>query len=169
MTWKRRISWFLLAGALCIATVALPQNTARNPTTPDAAYTWTARQTFNAGITVTGGVVGAPGLTRCINIDPASTTTSWLFYKFKNASTITAIDCIVDASTSVVLTLQECDSNAANCGSTEAAITCATTNTMQSGAIDDTAVDAGDWMRVVRGTVTGTITQAELCMTYTEP
>jgi len=82
---------------------------------------------------VEGCFVVKPTLTKCINVDPASTVTSWLFFKSK------------------------------------AAITCATTNSPHSGGIDDAAVASGAWMRVTRGTVTGTITQASLCMTYTEP
>jgi len=125
------------------------------------------------GVDTLGAVEGCfvvkPTLTKCINVDTASTVTSWLFFKSKAAITVTAIDCIVDAATSVVMTLRECDANAANCTDTEAAITCATTNSPHSGGIDDAAVDSGDWMRVTRGTVTGTITQASLCMTYTEP
>ena len=124
---------------------------------------WTPMDTTGAG----GGDPAT--LTKCINVDPASTVTSWLFFKSKAAITVTAIDCIVDAATSVVMTLRECDANAANCTDMEAAITCATTNSPHSGGIDDAAVDSGDWMRVTRGTVTGTITQASLCMTYTEP
>jgi hypothetical protein len=105
--------------------------------------------------------------TKCINIDPAATTTSWFFYRFERAATITGIDCIVDAATSVVATVQECDSNGGSCGNTEAAITCAATNTTEASSIDDSAVDAGDYMRVTRGTVTGSPTQLMVCVTFT--
>jgi len=106
--------------------------------------------------------------TKCINIDPAATTTDWFFYRTDAAITVTGIDCIVDAATSAVLTLRECDANGGTCGATEAAITCATTNTTEAAGIDDAAVDAGDWMRVLRGTVTGSPAQATLCMTFTK-
>jgi cytochrome c-type biogenesis protein CcmH/NrfF len=104
---------------------------------------------------------------KCINIDPAATTTNWLFWRTELAITVTGIDCIVDAATSVIMTLQECDANGGTCGNTEAAITCAVTNTTESGGIDDAAIDAGDWIRVTRGTVTGSPTQVNLCMTFT--
>lgn len=108
--------------------------------------------------------------TKCINIDPASTVTNWLFWRTTKAITVTSIDCIVDASTSVVMTLQECNANGASCADTEAAITCGTTNTqVAGGSIDDTAIDATDWIRVTRGTVSGSPTQVSLCMTYTTP
>ena len=104
--------------------------------------------------------------TKCINIDPAATTTDWFMYRTDAAITVTGIDCIVDAATSVVLTLRECDANGGTCGATEAAITCAATNTTEAAGIDDAAVDAGDWMRVLRGTVTGSPAQAVLCFTF---
>lgn len=105
--------------------------------------------------------------TKCINVDPTNSTTDWLFFRAERAITITGIDCIVDAATSVVMTLRECNSNAASCGDTEAAITCGTTNTTEATSVDDSAVDAGDWMRVTRGTRTGSPLQAILCATYT--
>ena len=107
--------------------------------------------------------------TKCINIDPANATTDWFFYRAERALTVTGIDCIVDAATSVVLTLRECDANGASCTATEAAITCAATNTTEASGIDNAAVDAGDILRVLRGTVTGGPAQAFLCFTYTVP
>jgi hypothetical protein len=98
--------------------------------------------------------------TKIINIDPTATTTDWFFFRTESAITITGIDCIVDAATSVVLTLRECDANGGSCAATEAAITCATTNTTEAAGIDDAVVAAGVWMRVLRGTVTGSPTQA---------
>jgi hypothetical protein len=106
---------------------------------------------------------------KCVNIDPASATTDWLFWRPPTALTVTHVRCIVDAATSVVLTLRECDGDGGTCGATEAAITCATTTTSESGGVDDAAVAANVWMRVLRGTVTGTPAQAVLCMEYTIP
>lgn len=105
--------------------------------------------------------------TKCINVDPSHSTTNWLFFRANASLTITGIDCIVDAATSVVMTLRECDSNGGSCGDTEAAITCLATNTTEASGIDDASVDAGDWMRITRGTMTGSPTQAELCVNYT--
>jgi hypothetical protein len=119
------------------------------------------------GATGSTGATGGVENTKCINIDPAHTATSWVFFRADRAITLTGIDCLVDAATSVVLTLRECDSNGGSCGDSEAAITCGVTNTTEASSIDDTAVDAGDWMRVTRGTLTGTATQASLCASYT--
>lgn len=105
--------------------------------------------------------------TRCVNVDPNHSTTNWLFFRANEALTLTGIDCIVDAATSVVLTLRECDSNGGSCADSEAAITCNATNSTEASGIDDTAVDAGDWLRITRGTVTGSPLQAELCVSYT--
>lgn len=107
---------------------------------------------------------------KCINIDPAAATTNWFMWRAPFTVTITGVDCIVDAATSVVLTPQECDGNGGTCSNIEAAITCATTNTTESGGIDNNSIDAGDWIRVTRGTVTGSPTQAVLCleMTYND-
>lgn len=107
--------------------------------------------------------------TKCINIDPASTTTDWIMWKAPANITVTGVDCIVDASTSVVLTPNECNSNGASCSAIEAAITCATTNTTEASSIDNASVDAGDYVRVTRGTVTGSPTQAVICIEYTTP
>lgn len=94
------------------------------------------------------------------NIDPNGAVTNWFVYTVPAAMTVTGIDCFVDAATSVVLTPYECDANGANCVAIEAAITCGTTNTTESGAIDNNSLDAGDVIKIIRGTVTGTPTQA---------
>jgi len=105
--------------------------------------------------------------TKCINVDPNSTVTDFLFFRTDNAITVTGIDCLVDSATSLVLTLKECNINGGSCTATEAAMTCGTTNTTEASGIDDAAVAAGAYMRVVMGAKTGTPTQGILCMTYT--
>jgi hypothetical protein len=107
--------------------------------------------------------------TRCINIDPTATITDWFFWRTDTPITVTHVNCEVDGATSTVLTLRTCDANGASCVATESAMTCATTNTPETGTIDSPAVGAGVWMRVQRGTVTGSPTQAVLCMSYTIP
>lgn len=137
--------------------------------TPDAGDY--GNLTGGRSITQAGGTIDADQElyehTKCINVDPGHDTTDWLFWRTERAITVIGIDCIVDAATSVVMTLRECNSNAASCGDTEAAITCAATNTTEASSVDDASIDAGDWMRVTRGTVTGSPTQVNLCMTYT--
>jgi hypothetical protein len=106
-------------------------------------------------------------LTKCFLIESPVNGDDFLFFRADTAITVTGIDCLVNAATSVVMTLKECNSNGGSCGDTEAAITCGTTNATESGGIDDTAVDAGDWMRIAVGTVTGTPGHANLCVSFT--
>jgi hypothetical protein len=91
----------------------------------------------------------------------------FLFFRADTALTVTGIDCLVEAATSAVVTVRECDSNGGSCGNTEAAMTCGTSNTTESGGIDDSSVDAGDWMDIVIGTVTGTPGDVSVCVTFT--
>jgi len=104
--------------------------------------------------------------TKCVNIESPADADNFLFFRAERAITLTGIDCLVGAATSAVVTLQECDSSGGSCGTSEAA-TCSTTNTTESAGIDDAAVDAGDWMRVDIGTVTGSVGQVAFCVTYT--
>jgi hypothetical protein len=46
-------------------------------------------------------------------------------------------------------------------------MTCGTTNTTEASTIDDAAVAAGNWMRVLVGTVTGTPGHVNVCVTFT--
>jgi hypothetical protein len=120
-------------------------------------------------LTVNAGVLDADAELytdrKCANIDPAATTTDWFIYKMPFAGTATEIGCIVDAATSVVLTFRECDANGGTCGNTGSAITCATTWTTQT--ITDSALDDNDILRITRGTVTGSPTQAFACIKFT--
>lgn len=136
-----------------------------------ASNTFTQTNTFQQGIVIGTQTLNAASLTqvKCANIDPAATTTDWFIYEFEAASTITHVRCWVDAATSVALTVQECDSDGASCTDTEAAMTCATTRTSESGAIDNAAIDAGDTLRVTRGAVSGSPTQAFVCVSFTTP
>ncbi len=65
---------------------------------------------------------------------------SLLFFRADTALTVTHVNCLANAATSAVLTVQECNANGGSCGATEAAMTCGTTNTTESGAIDDASI-----------------------------
>jgi hypothetical protein len=89
-------------------------------------------------------------------------------FRAESALTVTGIDCIVADGTSQVLTVQECTgNNAATCGTTEAAITCDADGQTEATGIDDSAIDAGDYIRILAGTNTGSVTQVNLCVTFT--
>jgi hypothetical protein len=92
---------------------------------------------------------------------------SFLFFRTDAALTVTHVNCLANAATSAVLTVQECNANGGACAPTEAAMTCGTTNTAEAGAIDDPSVAAGVWMRVAVGTVTGTPGHVTVCVQYT--
>ncbi len=92
---------------------------------------------------------------------------NFLWFKAPFALTVTNIDCLVDAATSVAITVQECNADGGSCGTTDA-FTCNTTNS-DSGAITDSAIDSGDWMRLDIGTVTGTPGHVAVTLQYTVP
>ena len=105
--------------------------------------------------------------TKSMVIETPADADNFLFFRTDSAITITGIDCLVNAATSAVITVQECDANGGTCGTTEAAITCAATNTTEAAGIDDAAVDAGDYMRIDVGAVTGTVGHVIVNVTYT--
>jgi len=107
------------------------------------------------------------GATKCMVIESPVSGDSFLFFKADAAITITHVNCLSNAATSTILTVQECNSNGGSCGTTEAAMTCATTNTAESGGIDDSTVTSGEWMRVLVGTVTGTPGHVTVCVSFT--
>ena len=84
------------------------------------------------------------------------------------AMTITGIDCIVNAATSTVITVQEADADCGTPVAVEAAITCATTMTTEAAGIDNAGIDAGDCITVLRGTNTGSPTQVMVTIEYTK-
>jgi hypothetical protein len=100
-----------------------------------------------------------------ITIENPAQNDDMLLVRAPRNLTVTAIDCIAIGGTSVALTLRECDANAANCTAVEATITCATTNTTESGAIDAPTIEAGNYLRVLVGTVSGVVTQAHMTVT----
>lgn len=105
--------------------------------------------------------------TKCMNIDPALATTSWLMWRASAALTITGVDCLVEDATSTVATLQECDANGDACTAVEAAMTCLVTNTTEAAGVDNTGIDAGDYLRVLRGANVGAPAQLIMCFEFT--
>jgi hypothetical protein len=103
---------------------------------------------------------------KCMTIETPADADNFLFFKSVRAITVVGVYCVVNAATSAVVTLQECNGDGGSCGTTES-LTCAATNT-QSTSIDDPTVDAGDWMRLDVGTVTGTVGHVSFCAEYRE-
>ena len=127
--------------------------------------------TAGVGLTLTGDDVFLNTNQRtdvkCANINPNSAETDWFMWRAPGAITITGVDCIVEAATSVVLTPRHCNADGGTCTTIEAAMTCATTNTTEAGGIDSAAVAAGRTIRVTRGTLTGTVDEAFICVEFT--
>lgn len=92
-------------------------------------------------------------------LSPADSSDSLLF-KAQVSMTITDIHCIVDpadTAESISLDLQECDSTGDNCATVDAAITCDNDGAEDDGTLSNGAIDAGDWVKMVLGAPTGTV------------
>jgi hypothetical protein len=92
---------------------------------------------------------------------------NFLFFRAESVSTVTAVDCMVDAATSADVAVQECDANGGSCEATDVASgTCTTTNASLS--VTNSDVQAGDWLRLDIGTVSGSPGHVTLCFTFTQ-
>lgn len=154
-------------------TPTVPTAAADTSTTQAASTAYVQGEINGSGgrsITCTSGSCDADPetyeFTKCITIENPTSADDFLMFRLERAATITGIDCLVVGGTSVATLVKECDANGGTCGNTEASITCGTTNTTEASGIDDSAVDAGDWMRVDPGTVTGSVTQLSVCIVY---
>lgn len=107
--------------------------------------------------------------TKCLIIETPVDADNLLFFRAEEALTVTAIDCLVNAATSVPITVQECDANGGTCVAIEAAITCGTTNSTEAAGIDNATVDAGDWLRIDVGVPSGTPGHVAVCINFTIP
>ena len=107
------------------------------------------------------------GYTRCMTIESPVDADNLIFFRVESAITITGIDCLVNAATYAVMTMQQCDANAANCTTTEAAMNCTTSNVTEASTIDDATMAAGTWARIDVGAVSGTPGQLAVCLTAT--
>ena len=86
-------------------------------------------------------------------------------FRAKNDTTVLLVECMVNAATSADVTVEECDGGGASCVSI-ATGTCATGNT--SLTLSNATVDAGDWLRLDVGSVTGSPGHVTVCVTFTE-
>lgn len=114
------------------------------------------------------GKVALTEVTKCTTIETPTSADDFLFYRANKAMTVTGIDCLVGAATSAQVTLNECNASGASCTAVEAVMTCTTTNTTEATTIDAPAIDAGNWLRIDVGTVSGTVGQVAVCVTMTE-
>lgn len=97
--------------------------------------------------------------------DPA--TESVLLFKAPYPLVIEGVDCVSVGGTSSDIDIQECDANGGTCVDIDTTpITCGLTNTADDGTISDPDIDAGDYVRLNIGTVTGSVTQLNVTVEY---
>lgn len=92
-----------------------------------------------------------------------------LWFKAPFPMTITNITCGVDPAgtgESAVIDVQERDAAGDNPASVDASITCDNDGAADDGAISNSGIDSGDWMSLDVGTVTGTVSQVFVTVTY---
>jgi hypothetical protein len=102
---------------------------------------------------------------KSMTIETPTDADNFFFFVAPQALTITKVTGIVEAATSAVITLQECDAAGDNAATIEA-VTADVDGTISTD-IDNGAIDAGDVIRVDIGTVTGTVGQAHVTVVYT--
>jgi len=90
-----------------------------------------------------------------------------LIFKAPYGMVITDIDCITGAATSAVIDVQECTSAGATCATVDATITCDSDGAADDGSLTNGTIDAGDWIKLDIGTVTGTVLAVTVTITYT--
>jgi len=107
---------------------------------------------------------------KSITIDTPADTDNFNLFKAPHALTITDIECVVDpadSSESVVIDIQERDSAGDNPATVDATITCDNDGASDDGSLSNGSIDSGDWVSIDIGTVTGTVTQVTVTVTYT--
>lgn len=104
--------------------------------------------------------------TNCMTIDDPETADYYLWFRAERALTVIGVDCISENATSTTIDVEECDGNGDTCGNIEGAMVCTTSNVSESGGLDDSAIDAGDWMRVDVTAKSGTPGHVAVCITY---
>lgn len=162
---------FVAAGAwdFSAGTVELPNGT--SPTllnTGEAAVDTTDDQYVFKGSS--SDRVLSPFRSFVMGIETPADADSFLIFKAKDAITVTDIHCIVDpadTSESVVIDVQECNSTGDSCTTLDATITCDNDGAEDDGTLTNPTIDAGDWVLLDVGTVTGTVTQVDVTAYYT--
>lgn len=112
---------------------------------------------------------------KCMTIDTPASTDDWLFFRVKAVGTtttwtVTGINCLAIGGTSAVVTVNECDNNGATCSGLDGAttLTClAGDDVYDDGSLSNATIDDLDVIRVDVGTVTGSVTQLQVCVNYT--
>lgn len=149
----------------CTLANPTPVSTATPQPTPTAVPTATAQPTATPL---------PSGNTRFITYlaeNPADTD-SFLISKMPFAVTITSIKCIVDPADtgeSAVIEVFETDGTGDTPATVDASITCDNDGAQDDGSLSNPSIDSGDFIEIDTGTITGTVTQLMVTITYTVP
>lgn len=100
-------------------------------------------------------VIPAPAATDDINL-----------LKAPYGMTISAINCIVQGTTSVTGQLQECSSTGGDCTDLDSDITCDADGAADDGSLTDSTIASGGWLRWKTTSVSGTPTFLTVTVTY---
>ncbi len=88
-----------------------------------------------------------------------------LFGPYPTALVLDGLYCTAVGGGSVAVSLQECDSGAANCADVGASVT-ANGGVDSDTSLTDASIAAGAWMNIILGTPTGTVTYLSCGMEY---
>jgi len=107
---------------------------------------------------------------KTVTLESPADADNFNLFKAPYAITITDIECIVDpadSSESAVIDVQERDATADNPATVDATITCDNDGAADDGSLTNGTIDSGDWVSLDIGTVTGTVTQVTVTISYT--
>ena len=90
-------------------------------------------------------------------VDTPTDTDDFLLFKTSQAITITDIHAIVQGGTSISVAVQECSATGTSCVAVDSAITADADWAEDDGTLSNGTIDAGDWIKVVLGTPSGTV------------
>ncbi|KKT92251.1 MAG: hypothetical protein UW94_C0020G0001, partial [Parcubacteria group bacterium GW2011_GWA2_45_14] len=107
---------------------------------------------------------------KSVTLESPTDADNFNLFKAPYPLTITDIECVVDpagAGESAVVDVQERDGTGDNPATVDATITCDNDGAADDGALSNGPIDSGDWVSLDIGTVTGTVTQLTVTVTYT--
>lgn len=118
---------------------------------------------FHDGV---AAVVYSATSTKAMTIETPAVGDYPFFWRSSADVTVTSLVCISSAATSATIEVRECDANGASCTTINTAGACATTNT--NLVLTDTAVAAGNRLRVMVTALSGTPGWVAVDMYYRE-
>ncbi len=154
-----------------VSTVTITENGIIVRTGSGTAAARTITGSGRVAITNGDGVSGNPVISVTGDFEPFTIASpdsgdEYLWFKAPTAMTVTDIHAICIGGTSIVIDVQECDGAGANCATLDATITADTDGAEDDGTLSNGAIDAGDWVKIVMGTETGTVGSVTVVIFY---